>query len=222
MCLPCLEWFSGGRCALYQNLPEYHRHEQHPIVYDVRDLDSSADDAVQQVALHYRVGSSGNFINVPAAYIADATTGPSLASLVTSIDVALPSAVNDQSHVELRIMTTNSAGNDEWIGIDTISITANYPPTTLSLSPNSVLENRPVGTTVGTLTTTDPKGSDTHTFTLVSSTSCTSNGADNANFSVIGNTLRTSVSSIMKPDPVTWFVSKLPTITGSHLLGSAL
>jgi len=164
------------------------------IAYDVRDLDGSTDDAVQQVALHYRVGSSGNFTNIPAAYIADATTGPNLASLVTSIDVALPSAVNDQSHVELRIMTTNAAGTDEWIGIDNISVTANYPPTGINLSPNSISENRPAGTPVGTLTTTDPNGSDTHTFTLVSSTSCPGNGADNANFSIIGNTLRTAVS----------------------------
>ena len=58
------------------------------ISYDVRDLDGSTDNAIQQVALHYRIGSSGNFTNVPAAYIADATAGPNLATLVTSIDVA--------------------------------------------------------------------------------------------------------------------------------------
>src|SRR5690606_25593235 len=47
------------------------------VAYNVRDLDGSADNAVQQVALHYRVGGTGDFTNVPAAFVADATTGPS-------------------------------------------------------------------------------------------------------------------------------------------------
>ena len=55
------------------------------IKYKVRDIDGSTDNAVQPVALHYRIGSSGNFTNIPSAYIADATTGPALATLVTSV-----------------------------------------------------------------------------------------------------------------------------------------
>ena len=47
--------------------------------YTLRDLDGSADNAVQPVALQYRVGSTGPFTNVPAGFVADATTGPSLA-----------------------------------------------------------------------------------------------------------------------------------------------
>ncbi|MBV6443676.1 MAG: hypothetical protein EPGJADBJ_05459 [Saprospiraceae bacterium] len=92
------------------------------VSYNVRDIDGSADNAVQQVALHYRVGNSGNYTNVPAAYIADATTGPNMATLVTPVSVVLPAAANNQSVVYLRIMTTNAAGNDEWVGIDDISI----------------------------------------------------------------------------------------------------
>src|SRR5205814_1751954 len=38
--------------------------------YDLRDVDASADNAVQQVALQYRIGSLGNFINVPGGYVA--------------------------------------------------------------------------------------------------------------------------------------------------------
>ena len=93
------------------------------VSYNLRDVDGSADNATQQVALHYRVGGTGNFINVPAAYVADATTGPSLATLVTPVSVTLPAACDNQSLVELRIMTTNAAGNDEWVGIDDINIT---------------------------------------------------------------------------------------------------
>jgi uncharacterized repeat protein (TIGR01451 family) len=97
------------------------------VQYNVRDIDGSADNAVQQVALHYRVGHTGDFTNLPGGYIADATTGPSLATLVTPIDVTLPSAANNQSEVQVRIMTTNATGSDEWVGIDDIHITGELP-----------------------------------------------------------------------------------------------
>ena len=53
------------------------------VAYNLRDIDGSADNAVQPVALQFRVGASGNFTNVPAAFVADATSGPNLATLVT-------------------------------------------------------------------------------------------------------------------------------------------
>ncbi|MCB9307640.1 MAG: hypothetical protein H6565_13680 [Lewinellaceae bacterium] len=93
------------------------------VAYNVRDIDGSADNAIQQVALQYRIGNTGSFTNIPAAYIADATTGPSLADLVTPISIVLPADANNQGEVQLRIMTTNAVGNDEWVGIDDISIT---------------------------------------------------------------------------------------------------
>jgi uncharacterized protein len=95
------------------------------ITYNLRDIDGSADNAVQQVALHYRVGSSGNYTNVPGGYVADATTGPSLATLVTPIAVNLPAATRGQPEVHVRIMTTNAPGpgGDEWVGVDEINVT---------------------------------------------------------------------------------------------------
>ncbi len=93
------------------------------VAYDVRDMDGSIDNAAQQVALQYRVGTTGEFTNVAAAYIVDATSGPSLATLVTPVSVTLPAAANNQAQLQLRIMTTNATGNDEWVGIDNISIT---------------------------------------------------------------------------------------------------
>ena len=55
------------------------------VAYNLRDIDASTDNAVQPVALQYRVGSSGDYTNVPAGFVADATTGPSLATLVTPV-----------------------------------------------------------------------------------------------------------------------------------------
>jgi hypothetical protein len=54
------------------------------VSYNLRDLDGSIDNAVQPVALQYRVGSTGNFTNLPAGFVADATTGPSLATQVNT------------------------------------------------------------------------------------------------------------------------------------------
>jgi hypothetical protein len=93
------------------------------ITYNVRDIDGSADNSVQPVALQYRVGSTGSFTNVPAGFIADATEGPSLATKVTPVNVTLPAAVDNQPLVQVRIITTDAVGSDEWVGIDDISVT---------------------------------------------------------------------------------------------------
>ena len=91
------------------------------VSYDLRDLESGADNAAQQVAMHYRIGSSGSFTNVPAAYVADATIQN--ATMTTHVSVTLPAAVDNAELVQLRIMTTNATGSDEWVGVDNISIT---------------------------------------------------------------------------------------------------
>jgi hypothetical protein len=92
------------------------------IGYILRDIDGSTDNAVQPVALQFRVGSTGSYTNIPAGFVADATTGPSLATLVTPVSATLPAAANNQPLVQLRIITTNAIGNDEWVGIDDILI----------------------------------------------------------------------------------------------------
>ncbi len=173
------------------------------VSYDVRDIDLN-DDAVQQVALHYRVGSSGDFTNIPAGYIPDATDASN--TKVTTVNITLPAAADNQSHIELRVMTTNASSYDEWVGIDNIAITAgDFAPTGISLAPDSVLENQPVGTSVGTLTASDPDPTDTHTFLLVASALCPNNGADNSSFTLDGSAIKTNVKFDYETKP-TYFV----------------
>lgn len=102
------------------------------VSYTLRDIDGSADNAAQQIALHYRVGNSGAWTNVPAAYVADATTGPNLAVLTTAVSVVLPAAANNQPLVQIRVMTTNTTGSDESVGVDDIAITSS--PTAVTLA----------------------------------------------------------------------------------------
>lgn len=93
--------------------------------YKTRDIESSADNAVSQVALQYRRGTTGNYTDVPSAFIADATD-PNLATKVSTIVATLPhftvSPDPDQNILYLRIITANAAGADEWVGIDDINI----------------------------------------------------------------------------------------------------
>ena len=99
------------------------------VSYNLRDIDGSTDNAVQPVALQYRLGATGGYTNVPAAFVADASQGPSLSGLVTTVDVFLPAVVSNQPTVQLRVLTTNAVGNDEWIGVDDMSVTGTTNPT---------------------------------------------------------------------------------------------
>ncbi|MEA3064850.1 MAG: uncharacterized protein QOJ27_1296 [Sphingomonadales bacterium] len=112
--------------------------------FRARDIDGSADNAIQQVAVQYRIGGSGAWTNVPAGYIADATTGPSSLGPDILRTVTLPPAVNGASDLQIRIITTDAVGSDEWVGIDDISVTSDPSVVinhgTLSIDDASVTE----------------------------------------------------------------------------------
>jgi hypothetical protein len=90
----------------------------------LRDIDGSGADAVEPVALQYRAGESSEFTNAPGGYVADATSGPGEASKVTEVRTVLPAAADNQQLVNLRVITTNADGRDEWVGVDDIEVSA--------------------------------------------------------------------------------------------------
>ena len=127
------------------------------ITYRVRDLDSSANNAVQQVALHYRVGTTGNYTNLPGAFVADATD-PNAAAKSTDVVGNLPHIPNGNDYIYLRIMTTNASGTDEWVGIDDINIGC-FAPTTASVTVSGrVLDPKGGGISRATVMMTDQEG----------------------------------------------------------------
>lgn len=108
---------------------------------NLRDLDASADNAQQQVAIQFRTSSTSSWTNV--FYDADVTTAGS-ATEVTAVSLRLPPEANNQATLEIRIITTNAAGNDELVGIDDI-VVASQPqvvanPGILSIADASVVE----------------------------------------------------------------------------------
>jgi hypothetical protein len=97
----------------------------------LRDVDaSSTSDAVQPVAVQYRVGGAGSFSAAHDGFVADATSGPGEATLVTPVRASLPAAADDQPLVRVRVITTNAIGQDEWVGIDDIEVASFGSPCT--------------------------------------------------------------------------------------------
>ncbi len=118
---------------------------------NLRDIDASTDNSAQQINVQYRTNSSASWTNVPGAYFSDVTTGPS-ATQATALDVTLPPGANGAATLEIRIMTTNAAGNDEWVGIDDIVVSSLVSPPSLSIANAAVFEgdagNTPISFTV--------------------------------------------------------------------------
>lgn len=130
--------------------------------FNARDLDSSSDDATQQIAVQYRISGTSAWTNVPGGYIADATTA-NAATLVTAVNVTLPADANNAGTLEIRVITTNAGGNDEWVGIDDIQVTSDAVggggnPGMLSVADQSVVEGD-AGTTAITFTVQRAGGS---------------------------------------------------------------
>jgi hypothetical protein len=127
----------------------------------VRDLEASPDNAVQQVALQYRTSPSGVWKNVPGGFVADATEGGK-ASLVTAVSAVLPADANNVATLEVRIITTNATGNDEWVGIDDIVINSEEAPAelpgNLAIADSSIAEGN-AGAAALTFTVTREGGS---------------------------------------------------------------
>jgi len=113
------------------------------VQYNLRDVDGSADNAIQAVALQYRISETGPWVNVPAGFVADATEGGT-ATKVTAVDAILPVDANNAATLQVRVITTNAASNDEWVGVDDINISSQEAgpgtPGTLSIQDTSVRE----------------------------------------------------------------------------------
>ena len=108
---------------LVADVSHHRRRRRSRVAYVVRDIDDGLNvNAVQPLALQYRVGTTGDFTNVPAAFVADATDRRR-----DDVDADRRRAARRPSTtsrvVQVRFITTDAAGSDEWVGIDDLSIT---------------------------------------------------------------------------------------------------
>ena len=112
------------------------------------------------------------------------------------IEITLHALVpNDSSEIDIDednsiLVNWPDAFEIPFTATDGVVNTASCPPTDIDLTNNTIQENRPVGTTIGTFSSDDPDGDTTFTYTLVDSTTY----PDNAAFTITGNTLKSAVS----------------------------
>ncbi len=126
------------------------------VSYNLTEEDTS--NAIQQVALQYRIGGSGDYTNVAAGYVADASNG---SSLTTPVSAVLPAAVDGQALVEVRIITADASGSDSMIGIDDIVITSDAAgPPPASTAQNSLYQAIDMGVGSGEVVSHAKVGSD--------------------------------------------------------------
>ena len=135
--------------------------------FNARDIDGSADNAIQPIAVQYRVGATGAWTNLPTAFVADATTGGT-ATQATAVSVILPTAAESQAQVQVRVITANAVGRDEWVGIDDISVTSTPgAAATVSIADAAVAEGNTGNTPlVFTLTRNDTTAAATIGYTV--------------------------------------------------------
>ncbi|HEV7659245.1 MAG TPA: Calx-beta domain-containing protein [Allosphingosinicella sp.] len=89
-----------------------------------RDLEplATSDSSATQFVVQYRTSTTGAWVNV--YYNADITRTPEVSAGGIGVNVALPADADNCATLEVRLMTTNAVGNDEWVGITQISVSS--------------------------------------------------------------------------------------------------
>ena len=175
--------FNGSGTADAPSLVVYMNSTGRDVVkidFDIRDLDAT-DSTTQPIAVQYRTSATGDWLNVPGGYFPD-VTGVG-ATQTTHVSLTLPSGASNQPTLEVRILTTNSPGNDELVGIDNIAVVSQplvvvpVQPGTLSIDDVTRAEGNS-GTTDFTFTVTRSGGSDGAVGVDYSLQNVTTNAAD--------------------------------------------
>jgi hypothetical protein len=122
-----------------------------PITYNLRDVDAgfsnaptNTTQAIQPVALQYRVGTTGVWTNIPSGFVANANDVGD--TKVTAVATNLPTDANNQAQVQVRIMMSDAVGTDAFTGVDDIVIGSPSTTPTFTLNTNNLSVNEGAGT----------------------------------------------------------------------------
>jgi hypothetical protein len=148
---------------------EYLANVDESLNYDIQ-ITYSAPAATGKIQFYCNGEILGAIVNLPA-------TGAYTTYGHVKITRAIPKGV---CILKLEVV---AAG----FNIDKIAITkSNRAPSNITMSATAINENLAVGTTIGTMTSTDPDAGNTFAYSLAAG------GADNANFTIAGNVLKTN------------------------------
>jgi len=106
------------------------------------------------------------------------------------LKTAVPLNYEGQDTFVIRVRSTDQGGLSTEKNLTIHVSNVNEEPSDIGLSSNSILENQPFGTIVGTFSTTDPDSGNTFAYALTSGIG----SGDHGLFSIVGNTLRTAAS----------------------------
>lgn len=108
----------------------------------------------------------------------------------TTLETVGPFDATARPTLTIRVQVTDGKSQTVAKAITISVANVNESPTSIELSAVTVAENQPLGTVVGTLSTTDPDAGETFTYALVAGVGA----ADNAAFTIVGGQLRTGAS----------------------------
>lgn len=159
------------------------------------DISITTNKIAENSAIGTTIGTLSSIdLSGPFAYTlvsgAGDTDNASFTIISDSLKLAFVPNYEEDNSYSIRIRTENISTGYSYDKAFTISITdVNEAPSDVNLSETSVIENTASGTTVGTLSGTDPDKDSKFTYSLVTGTVDT----DNACFTVSGNELKLAV-----------------------------
>jgi uncharacterized delta-60 repeat protein/CSLREA domain-containing protein len=165
--------------------------EANPTVEDITDKTTGAGTLL---SFNFNVGDSALGLSSVTAVSSDASLVPNDAGHISVSGSGSQRTLNitpttGNSGATTITVTVTAANGHTATDTFLLNVTLpNQPPTGLSLSNSSVADNSPAGTTVGTLSTSDPNAGDTFVYSLVNG----AGGLDNGSFAVSGSTLKTN------------------------------
>ncbi len=133
---------------------------------------------------------AGNAFTYSLVGGAGSTDNGSFQIVGNQLQTAAPFNFEDKNSYSVRVHTADQGGLWFEQAFTLIVADVNEAPTALALSNNSVAENQPSGTTVGTLSSTDPDAGNMFTYSLVSGDGST----DNNEFQIVGDQLQTAAN----------------------------
>ena len=142
---------------------------------------SDVDGGIANTTYQWQIDTGSGFADIGGA---------------TGATLNIPS---DQSYVGAQVrvtaITTDAFGGttSHTSAAQTVA-NVNDNPTDIVLAGNSVAEHAPVGTVVGTLSTTDVDTGDSHTYSILPG------GTGNGLFTIVGNEIRVATSPELSPE----------------------
>ncbi|MEP1097761.1 MAG: cadherin domain-containing protein [Cyclobacteriaceae bacterium] len=173
-----------------------------PSITDIGLTDTSVDENLPASTVVGTLSTIGEEVTGTYTYslVSGTGDGENSSFFVDGLELKTAGVLNFEAlpSASIRMRTDDGMGStfDKVIVISVNNV--NEDPTNISVSSAFIDENEPVGTSVGTITSTDADAVFSHTYSLVSGTG----DIDNASFNISGDQLQSAVVFNVENQPV--------------------